>query len=153
MDKTEVTSEQYYKMLVQVIFGGFCTNIKVPENLQMSPEQKLAGRKIALIYLISNTLKICDAPPVTHLMMTKTQQLLSGTADRQFLTYISSKNSLCFFRTAYGNYQENSSTERIIQIKGKKEEVPKKRLRKKECNFCYIPITETETYQKHNQNV
>ena len=138
VDKTEVTSEQYYK-----ISGGFCTNIQVPENLQMSPEQKLAGRKIALIYLISNTLKICDAPPVTHLMMTKTQQLMSGTADRQFLSFISSRNmgSLWFLRTAYGNYQENSSTERIIQKDGKKEEVPKKRFRKKECNFCYKGIT------------
>ena len=38
-DKTEITSEQYYNMLVQVISGGFCTNIQVPENLQMSPEQ------------------------------------------------------------------------------------------------------------------
>ena len=70
-----------------------------------------------------------------NLMMTNTQQLMNGTADGQILTFIISKNSLWFFRTAYGNYQENSSTERIIQIKEKKEEVPKKRLRKKECKF------------------
>ena len=88
----------------------------------MSPEQKMAGRKIAVIYLLSNTLKICNAPPVTNLMMKKTQQLLRGTADRKFITYISSKNrgSLWFLRTAYGNYQEKSATEKIIQIKEKK---------------------------------
>ena len=62
-----------------MLFGGLCTNIQVPENLTMSPEQKLAGRKVALIYLNSNTLKICDAPPVTQLMMSKTQQLMSET--------------------------------------------------------------------------
>ena len=121
MDKAEVTSVEYYQMLVQEISGGYCTSIQVPENLQMSSEQKLARRKIALIYLLSNTLKICDAPPVTHLMMTKTQQLLSGTADRQFLTYISSKNrgSLWFLRTTFRNYQEKSAIEKIIQIKEK----------------------------------
>ena len=41
----------------------------------------------------------------------------------------------------------------MVQIKEKKEEVQKKRLRTKECNFCYIPIKDTETYQEHNQNV
>ena len=60
-----------------------------------------------------------------NLMMTNTQQLMNGTADGQILTFIISKNSLWFFRTAYGNYQENSSSEIIIQKDGKKEEVPK----------------------------
>ena len=31
--------------------------------------------------------------------------------------------------------------------------MPKKRFRKKECTFCYKGITDTETYQEHNQNV
>ena len=79
MDWRQVTSDQYYKMLVQLLSGGFCNNIQVPESLNMSREQKLAGRKLALIYLISNTLKVCDAPPVTQLMMSKTQQLMSET--------------------------------------------------------------------------
>ena len=86
----------------------------------MSPEQKLAGRKVALVYLISKTLKVCDAPPVTKLMMSKTQQLMSGTADRQFLSFMSSKNrgSLWFLHTAY---ERTSTEEIIIQKDGKRK--------------------------------
>ena len=82
-------------------------------------------------------------------MMLKNEELIAVTVDRQFLSFMGSRNrgSLWFLRTAYGNYKKKSFTKeiRIIQKYEKKEEVPKKILRNKECRYCYRGITNTGT--------